>query len=109
VRPGRVGRDTGARGLVGRREQLEAIEEAVGRAEGGEPRFVVVGGEAGVGKTHLVEHVADRLEATGARVLRTTCVELGVHGLPLAPVTSAIRQMAALVGVDTLRRTMPGL
>jgi hypothetical protein len=108
VRPGRVGRDAGARGLVGRREQLEAIEEAVGRAEGGEPRFVVVGGEAGVGKTHLVEHVADRLEATGARVLRTTCVELGVHGLPLAPVTSAIRQMAALVGVDTLRRTMPG-
>jgi predicted ATPase len=106
--PGRVGGDADARGLVGRRAELAAIDEAVGRAEGGEPQLVVVGGEAGVGKTHLTDHVADRLEAAGARVLRTTCVELGVHGLPLAPVTSALRQMAALAGVDTLRRAMPG-
>jgi DNA-binding CsgD family transcriptional regulator/tetratricopeptide (TPR) repeat protein len=106
--PGRVSGDAGARGLVGRRAELVALDEAVGRADAGEPQFVVIGGEAGVGKTHLIDHVADRLEAAGARVLRTDCVELGVHGLPLAPVTSALRQMAALVGVDTLRRTMPG-
>ena len=96
--PGWVSGNAGARGLVGRRAELAAIDEAVGRAEAGEPQFVVVGGEAGVGKTHLIDHVADRLEAEGARVLRTDCVELGVHGLPLAPVTSALRQMAALVG-----------
>src|SRR5262245_11659514 len=101
-------RNAGARGLVGRREQLAVLEEAVRRAETGEPRFVVVSGEAGVGKTHLMGYVADRLQETGARVLRTTCVELGTYGLPLVPVTSALRQIVGYVGADTLRRSLPG-
>jgi ATP/maltotriose-dependent transcriptional regulator MalT len=104
----RHGREAGARGLVGRREQLAMVEEAVGRAETGEPQFAVVSGEAGIGKTHLMGYVADRLQETGARVLRTTCVELGTHGLPLVPVTAAMRQIVGDIGVDTLRRTMPG-
>jgi DNA-binding CsgD family transcriptional regulator/tetratricopeptide (TPR) repeat protein len=108
AKPHQHGRNAGARGLVGRREQLAVVEEAVRRAEAGEPQFVVVSGEAGVGKTHLMGYVADRLQETGARVLRTSCVELGSYGLPLAPVTSALRQIVAYVGADTLRRTMPG-
>jgi len=106
--PRRHSREAGARGLVGRREQLAVIEEAAGRAEAGEPQFVVLGGEAGVGKSHLMGYVADRLRETGARVLNTTCVELGVHGLPFVPVAAAVRQIIRDVGVDTLRRTMPG-
>ena len=109
ARPQRHGRDAGAGGLVGRREQLAVLEEAVRRAETGEPQFVLVSGEAGVGKTHLVGYVADRLQETGARVLRATCVELGTYGLPLVPVTAALRQIVGHVGLDTLRRTMPGV
>ena len=108
AKPHQRGRNVGARGLVGRREQLAVLEEAVRRAETGDPQLVVVGGEAGVGKTHLMGYVADRLQETGARVLRTTCVELGPYGLPLVPVTSALRQIVGYVGADTLRRTMPG-
>ncbi len=52
-KPQQHGRKAGARGLVGRREQLAVVEEAVRRAEAGEPQFMVVSGEAGVGKTHL--------------------------------------------------------
>jgi predicted ATPase len=107
-KPQQHGRKAGARGLVGRREQLAVVEEAVRRAEAGDPQFVVVGGEAGVGKTHFMGYVADRLQETGARVLRTTCVELGGYGLPLVPVTAALRQIVEHVGTDTLRRTMPG-
>src|SRR5262245_33282774 len=101
-------RNAGARGLVGRREQVAVLEWAARRAETGEPQFVVVSGEAGVGKTHLMGYVADRLQETGARVLRTACVELGSYGLPLVPVTSALRQIVGYVGADTLRRAMPG-
>src|SRR6266508_6618563 len=108
AKPQQHGRKAGARGLVGRREQLAVVEEAVRRAEAGEPQFVVVSGEAGVGKTHLMGYGADRLQETGARVLRTSCVELGSYGLPLVPMTSALRQIVEYVGVDTLRRTMPG-
>jgi DNA-binding CsgD family transcriptional regulator len=108
AKPQQDGRNASARGLVGRREQLAVLEEAVRRAETGEPQFVVVGGEAGVGKTHLMGYVADRLQETGARVLRTTCVELGTYGLPLVPLTAALRQIVGYVGADTLRRAMPG-
>jgi DNA-binding CsgD family transcriptional regulator len=107
-KPRQHGQDAGAGGLVGRREQLAVIEAAVRRAETGEPQFVVVSGEAGVGKTHLMGYVAERLQETGARVLRTTCVELGSYGLPLVPVTAALRQIVGYVGADTLRRTVPG-
>jgi ATP/maltotriose-dependent transcriptional regulator MalT len=108
AKPQQHGHNGGAGGLVGRREQLAVLEEAVRRAETGEPQFVVVSGEAGVGKTHLMGYVADRLQETGARVLRTACVELGTYGLPLVPVTSALRQIVGYVGADTLRRAMPG-
>jgi DNA-binding CsgD family transcriptional regulator len=108
AKPHQHGRNAGAGGLVGRREQLAVLEEAVRRAETGEPQFVVVSGEAGVGKTHLMGYVAERLQETGARILRTTCVELGTYGLPLVPVTAALRQIVGYVGADTLRRSMPG-
>jgi Cdc6-like AAA superfamily ATPase len=67
AKPRQHGRDAGDRGLIGRREQLAVLEEAVRRAETGEPQFVMVSGEAGVGKTHLIGYVADRLQDTGAR------------------------------------------
>lgn len=44
--------------LVGRREQLALLDAAVGRAQRGEPQYVMFGGEAGVGKTCLIEHFA---------------------------------------------------
>ena len=98
---------TGAR-LVGRRDQLRLLDEAVGLAGAGEPQFVVFGGEAGVGKTHLLEHCAVRLEESGWRALRGACVELGAEGLPLAPATAALRDLVHQVGVDRVSALLPG-
>ncbi|HET8757415.1 MAG TPA: ATP-binding protein, partial [Solirubrobacteraceae bacterium] len=44
--------------FVGRRSDLQAAAEAFAQARRGEPAVVIVGGEAGVGKTRLVEEVA---------------------------------------------------
>ncbi|NED59292.1 ATP-binding protein, partial [Micromonospora aurantiaca] len=41
--------------LVGRRTELTALGDALARCRSGEPATVLVGGEAGVGKTRLLE------------------------------------------------------
>src|SRR5262249_14951779 len=94
--------------LVGRRAELTLVEEAIEQAEAGIPGLVAIGGEAGVGKTFLMGHVAARFQEADSYVINTTCVELGTHGLPLAPATAALRQIVRLIDADTLRRTIPG-
>ncbi len=85
--------------LVGREPELSILLAALERAAGGEGAVVVVGGEAGVGKTRLVEEAAARAARTG-RVLSGACVEVGGDVLPLAPLVDALRSLA--------RSTPPG-
>jgi predicted ATPase len=80
--------------LVGREAQLAQLTAALARAETGESTVAVVAGEAGVGKTRLVEEAAARAEAAGARVLTGACVELGGEALALAPLVDALRTLA---------------
>lgn len=96
-------------GFVGRRDQLAQLDDALRTAQAGEPRLVLVDGDAGVGKSRLLAQFADRVSETGVMVLRTTCVELGTEGLPLAPVGAALRQLIDLIGLDALTRDQPGV
>jgi predicted ATPase/DNA-binding NarL/FixJ family response regulator len=106
--------------LVGRRDELSTLAAALERAEGGESTIVLVGGEAGVGKTRLVEEAAARAAQAGGRVLVGGCVELGGDALPFAPLVDALRslarstpepQLAALLGPARreLARLLPEL
>jgi DNA-binding CsgD family transcriptional regulator len=79
--------------FVGRQEELVSLAGEVARAETGVSGFVLVSGEAGVGKTRLVEEAARVAEAAGVRVLTGRCVELGPEGLPLAPLAEALRAL----------------
>lgn len=91
--------------FVGRAGELTTLTDALARAAGtaaggggGEPQALLIGGEAGVGKTRLVEEflaVAVRREAV---VAVGGCVEIGADGLPYAPFSTALR---------ALRRTLP--
>jgi hypothetical protein len=63
--------------FVGRVEELQALEAARRRAATTEPAVVLVGGEAGVGKTRLVAELTVRCATTGTRVLRGGCVPVG--------------------------------
>ena len=79
--------------LVGREAELATLTAALDSAIGGEPALVLVGGEAGVGKTRLVAEAAARARDAGARVLMGACVELGGEGLPFTPLADALRSL----------------
>ena len=69
------------RALVGRRSESEALERLLDDVRSGESRALVLRGEAGVGKTALLDHAIER--ATGFRVERATGVQSEME-LPFA-------------------------
>lgn len=84
--------------FVGRATELETLHDALARAAAGEPQALVIGGEAGVGKTRLVEEFATAAAREGTVVVLGGCVEIGADGLPFAPFSTALR---------ALRRELP--
>jgi DNA-binding CsgD family transcriptional regulator/tetratricopeptide (TPR) repeat protein len=89
--------------FVGRVEELQALEAARRRAADGEPAVVLVGGEAGVGKTRLVAELTARGVVDGVRVLHGGCVPVGEGGLAYAPIIEALRILAPEFGVGAVR------
>jgi predicted ATPase len=89
--------------FVGRVEELRLLEAAKGRAANGEPAVVLVGGEAGVGKTRLVAELTARCGTDGTRVLAGGCVPVGDGALPYAPIVEALRALVGEVGAGALR------
>ncbi|MFJ8578544.1 AAA family ATPase [Micromonospora sp. NPDC093277] len=102
--------------LVGRQQELAGLRETLDRARAGEAATVLVGGEAGVGKTRLLEEFAVLAGGAGARVLVGQCLELGEAGLPFAPFAAALREVlrhdgpAAFAGYEAeFARLLPEL
>jgi DNA-binding CsgD family transcriptional regulator len=93
--------------LVGRDEQLAELGEALAAAQRGEPATVLIGGEAGVGKSRLVGEFAVRA-AGGGRVLAGGCLELGAAGLAFAPFTAVLRQVVRELGVPGVQELLTG-
>ncbi len=79
--------------VVGRDAELAQLADALKRARAGEAAAVLVGGEAGAGKTRLVEEFSTRASTGGVRVLFGQCMELGEEGLPFAPFAAALREV----------------
>jgi DNA-binding CsgD family transcriptional regulator/tetratricopeptide (TPR) repeat protein len=86
--------------LVGREEELARLRAAVQRTVEGNPGVVLVGGEAGVGKSRLLEAALHGVD--GVRVLTGGCVELGGEGLPFVPLVDALRTLARTTPPDDL-------
>lgn len=81
--------------LVGRQGEMQTLGDALGRALAGEQATVVVGGEAGVGKSRLVHELIGEARRGGARILVGSCIELDGGGIPFAPVVEMMRDLAA--------------
>src|ERR1700712_1330668 len=79
--------------LVGRRVELDLLRAALEAATAGRFRVVLVGGEAGVGKSRLVSELVDHSAPSGRRVLLGSCVEGGGGGMPFAPVVDVLRTL----------------
>jgi predicted ATPase len=75
--------------FVGRAEELRRLEAALERACAGEPAIVLLGGEAGVGKTRLVAELAARAEeGADARVLVGGCISASASSRPCWSITA---------------------
>lgn len=77
--------------LVGRAAEFGAVVAGYQRAAAGLPQVVMVEGEAGIGKTHLLEAFRGWALAQGADVLHGRAREMGGR-LPYGPLVASLRQ-----------------
>jgi DNA-binding CsgD family transcriptional regulator len=94
--------------LVGRAEEIATLRSALAGARDGTPATVLIGGEAGVGKSRLIGEFTTAEQDAGARVLTGGCLELGADGLPFAPFTAVLRDLVREFGVAGLAEFLPG-
>jgi DNA-binding SARP family transcriptional activator/RecA/RadA recombinase len=87
--------------LVGRDDQLAALEGVLAGARGGRGRVALVAGEPGIGKTRLAEEAARRAAAAGMQVAWGRCPE-GDGAPALWPWAQVVRQLAAEFGPGQL-------
>ena len=74
--------------LIGRAQECRALDELVDAVRTGQSRVLVVRGDAGIGKSALLQHLVDA--AAGCKVVRATGVESEME-LPFA----ALHQLCA--------------
>jgi DNA-binding CsgD family transcriptional regulator/tetratricopeptide (TPR) repeat protein len=86
--------------LVGRARELTMLRAAVRSAADGDPRAVLVAGEAGGGKTRLVRALLEDTQRPSGLVLRAQCVDLGDPGLPYLAMVDLVRAAQAVAGAD---------
>ena len=72
---------------------MEQLSAALTRAAAGEPNAVIIGGEAGVGKSRLVGELVRRAEESGAWALVGNCIEATDDGVPYSPIAEALRHL----------------
>jgi len=103
-----VTRRVSAPQLVDRAEERALLAAAWVEAVAGTPRTVLVTGEAGIGKTRLLDTLAEDLTRTDALVLRANCVPLASHSTAYAPLRMVVSDLASEVGHDAVRRMAGG-
>ncbi|MGP4112082.1 helix-turn-helix transcriptional regulator [Streptomyces sp. 4N509B] len=86
--------------FVGRGGELAVLADGLARAREGEPQVFVVGGDAGIGKTRLLEEFLATARAAGAVTAVGGCVELGADGLPFAPLAAVLRSLHRQLGPE---------
>lgn len=97
-------------GLIGRDAEQHELETVIGAAAAGVPAALIVGGEAGVGKTRLVAEVTSAaLERHGVRTLWGRCLRFGAAESPYQPVGQLLTEWFRQAGGDERERVMQGL
>jgi DNA-binding CsgD family transcriptional regulator/tetratricopeptide (TPR) repeat protein len=93
-------------------EELALLDELLGEARAGEPVTVLICGEAGAGKTRLVDEVVAATRARGTRTLEGSCAPVGGTSFAFAPFVGALRPVVEELvarGRDSGRSVAPRL
>ena len=96
----------GTSALIGRERDLARLWAARPSMDSPELSVVLLGGEAGVGKTRLVSEFVARLLAADPAMTAAqgSCLGLGESVLPLAPLVGMLRDLARQLGPDETGR-----
>ncbi len=81
--------------LVGRVAELTSLVDALAGAREGTSSVMVVGGDAGVGKTRLLSELIASASSEGVLCLVGHCVDLGDTPPPYLPFTEAFTRLSA--------------
>ncbi len=80
--------------FIGRARELGSLRDAIARGRAGDAVVVLVGGDAGMGKTRLVAEAVGQARESGSLVLEGGCVSLGSgEGLPFGPIVEVLRRL----------------
>lgn len=85
--PGRISCPT----LVGREGEFQRATSLLASASGSPP-LILIGGEAGIGKSRLLEAVLADGRARGCLVLTGSCIPFAGRSLPYGPILDAVRR-----------------
>ena len=91
--------------LVGRQTEISLLEDALLAALRGDGGVVIVGGEAGMGKTRLVTELASRARRRGTVVLSGACSEAELS-LPYLPFLEAMGNHFAREDMGAMRERL---
>ncbi|WP_426516825.1 AAA family ATPase [Diaminobutyricibacter sp. McL0618] len=88
--------------MVGRAAELAVMREVFAAGSAGVAHIALVSGEAGIGKTRLIDEFLHEVEAAPQSppvvVATGQCVDLGDFGAPFTPIRRMLRELYALVG-----------
>ncbi|HEY6569726.1 MAG TPA: AAA family ATPase, partial [Candidatus Limnocylindrales bacterium] len=94
--------------FVARSDELATVRTLLERAREGSSAVLVIGGEAGVGRTRLVEAIADAARRDGFRVATGTCVRMDAGAMPYLAIIAALRALVAQGDPATVAASLGG-
>jgi DNA-binding winged helix-turn-helix (wHTH) protein len=93
--------------VLGREADLDKMRGCLNRALAGERQTVFVTGEAGIGKTTVVEAFLEQAaQVPGMRVTRGQCLEQHGAGEPYLPVLDGVSRLCRSSGGDHVQRVL---
>jgi predicted ATPase len=89
--------------LIGRASNLDAIDRLIDHAANGAGRVALIAGEAGIGKSRLVDEIKSRAASRGMLLLQGGCFEID-RSLPYAPFIDLLRTFFTNFSADQIKR-----
>lgn len=95
--------------FVGRTAAMDRLAGALAAAGSGRGSTVLVGGEAGIGKSRVAAELAARARDQGWLVLAGHCIDLIGVGVPYRPVAEAVRSLQGSAALEDGSRALPAV